>query len=333
MSKQRYVSTSFWTDPWVQSLEPEERYIYLYLMTGPRTNIAGVYEVTLKDMAHDTGYPIDTISKVIDRFQKDKKAYYYEYHIILPTFPKHQKWNIKPKIKIGIESILRELKPSVIEFLKTIPYTYPVDKLTIPYQYPSNYSDFDFDSDSDYTPPTPHETPERIYGDTPDLEKPRDRVGLEFVSKILSEKYNSMLLTNSSAIDHLVNLYQKYGENALVFILDKLSTLKPKQYNSPVFVFRYIENRLDVIKKIKSGKLDKHGLDPGRSSKPKHIPPKYTKAFSMKGTDGREAVWWYDPDPIMDTGKIYHECIREDNGYITRYPKQKIENLMRGQQQ
>jgi len=47
MSTQRYISTSFWDDPWITSLDPSEKLLYLYLMTNTSTNISGVYKLSV----------------------------------------------------------------------------------------------------------------------------------------------------------------------------------------------------------------------------------------------------------------------------------------------
>ena len=41
----RYISTTFWDDEWVQSLDFTEKGLYLYLLTNSLTNIAGVYKL------------------------------------------------------------------------------------------------------------------------------------------------------------------------------------------------------------------------------------------------------------------------------------------------
>lgn len=147
MSTQRYISTSFWDDPWVHSLTPNEKLLYLHLMTCPLTNIAGVYELTNDRIAFDTGLKQDTISKAMDKFQKDKKAYRYDMYIIIRTWPKHQKWEQRSKIQAGIEKILIKLDSKLLSYLKDIGYTYPIDSLPITYLYVPSYSDLELDSD------------------------------------------------------------------------------------------------------------------------------------------------------------------------------------------
>lgn len=149
MATQRYISTSFWDDAWIRSLRPIEKFIYMYLMTNTLTNIAGVYEITIDRICFDTGCDNKTIESALNNFKMSKKAYMFSNYIVLPTWPKHQKWETKGKIKDGIISILKKLPPDLLGFLKKIGYTYPIDTLPVPYTYEPNYSEFDSDSDSD----------------------------------------------------------------------------------------------------------------------------------------------------------------------------------------
>ena len=115
MSTQRYISTSFWTDKWIRTLDPSERYLYMYLLTNPQTNIAGVYQLTLDRIAFDTGYDERTLRPMLDRFAKAKKAELFDgEYMILPSWPKHQRWETKSKIRDGIVSCLQEVKKSII---------------------------------------------------------------------------------------------------------------------------------------------------------------------------------------------------------------------------
>ena len=150
MSTQRYISTSFWDDPWIKRLKPDERYLYLYLLTNPLTNIAGVYQISMDRICFDSGYKPDKTKSILEIFEKSGKAFFYkEELIIIPGWPKHQKWEKASKIKQGIETVLKKLPTEVLNFLKKIGYRYPIDTLSIPYLYPSNYSDIDIDIDID----------------------------------------------------------------------------------------------------------------------------------------------------------------------------------------
>ena len=139
-------------------------------MTNPLTNIAGVYKLTVRRISFDTGFNIDTINHIFGKFEKAGKAFLRHEYLILPSWPKHQKWEKSKKIKAGIESILLDLNSEIIQELIDLGYKYPIGTLLnpmdtvsegkpsfkgdsdtqyIPYTYPSNYIDSDSDIDSD----------------------------------------------------------------------------------------------------------------------------------------------------------------------------------------
>lgn len=70
MAIYRNVSMNFWTDSKVDDeFTPEEKYFMLYLLTNPHTNILGCYEISMKQMERETGYNMDTITRLIGRMQ------------------------------------------------------------------------------------------------------------------------------------------------------------------------------------------------------------------------------------------------------------------------
>lgn len=149
MATQRYISTSFWDDEWIQTLDPSEKLLYLYLMTNPLTNIAGVYKITDRRIGFDTGFNLDTIRHIFGKFEKAGKAYRKGEYVILPNWPKHQMWEKSKKIELGIAQILKELDSDMISCLIEVNYRYPIHTLSIPYPYRSNYLDLDLDRDID----------------------------------------------------------------------------------------------------------------------------------------------------------------------------------------
>ena len=56
MANYRNISMDFWQDSKVvDDFTPEDRYMYLYCMTNPHTNLCGCYEISVKQMANETG--------------------------------------------------------------------------------------------------------------------------------------------------------------------------------------------------------------------------------------------------------------------------------------
>ena len=156
MSVQRYVDTGFWDDAWVETIQPLERYLYLYLITNPLTNIAGVYKITLRRIHNDTGLEIPEIERILALFAKAGKAYLHGEYIVLPAWPKHQRLESRKTIKLGIDRIIESLDAELLTFLGQVGYRYDTPRIPLShretplsYPYPTSYSDSDSDSDTD----------------------------------------------------------------------------------------------------------------------------------------------------------------------------------------
>jgi hypothetical protein len=74
----RKIHTSFWSDSFVSELDKDKKLFYLYLLTNERTKQCGIYEITKKQISYDTGYSIDTVSKLLEHFKKLDKIRYNE---------------------------------------------------------------------------------------------------------------------------------------------------------------------------------------------------------------------------------------------------------------
>lgn len=67
----RTIDTSFWTDDKVVDIfSPEDRYFFLYLMTNPHTTQLGIYAINKRYMAFETGYSLDTVKVLLERFDR-----------------------------------------------------------------------------------------------------------------------------------------------------------------------------------------------------------------------------------------------------------------------
>ena len=123
----RYISTEFWEDEWIaEELTFAEKGFYLYLLTNPLTNAAGVYKLTMRRMIFDTGLTEAEIEPILHKFEQAGKVYRYQKYIILPTWCKHQRLENK-NMQCGVERILKELDTDLLLFLKEVGYTYPLD--------------------------------------------------------------------------------------------------------------------------------------------------------------------------------------------------------------
>lgn len=111
MAKQRIVNTAFWDDSYISKLNTVEKLLFLYLLTNPLTNISGVYQISNRRIAFDTGIDSATIDKIIKRLSKDKKVKRVKDWIVLVNFVEHQ--NLNPKVITGIEREINGLPPEI----------------------------------------------------------------------------------------------------------------------------------------------------------------------------------------------------------------------------
>jgi len=125
MSKIHQVSDEFWVDDYISKLDPIERYLFLYFLTNPHANIAGVYQVTLKIMAAETGLDGDMIQKIVSRFTQDKKAFYVDGWLCMINRRKFNKQD-NPSIKAGTERLIK----TVPEHIRKLMYEMEQDTVS-----------------------------------------------------------------------------------------------------------------------------------------------------------------------------------------------------------
>ncbi len=124
MANYRMVNTKFWTDSYVAGLSPLQKLLFLYLITNPLANIAGAYEVTLRQIAFDLGLDEITANQLLTKLVGDKKISYKDNWILIHNFIKHQANN--PNIEQGIERILDNIPDWIKDSLRK-----PSDRLRV----------------------------------------------------------------------------------------------------------------------------------------------------------------------------------------------------------
>ena len=104
----RYVSETFWTDPYVDGLDPSEKLLYIYLLTNPQCNIAGIYELPVKRISFETGFDRDMVDKLLTRLVNDAKILRQGDWILIVNYAKHQVYK-NPSVQKGMQRIINEL--------------------------------------------------------------------------------------------------------------------------------------------------------------------------------------------------------------------------------
>lgn len=123
MAKLRSVSTAFWSDPFIEDLTPNEKLLFLYLVTNEKTNMLGIYESSIKKISFETGLTKSEVSNALKGFEKVSKVKYVNNFVILVNFMKHQNFNTNMK-KSAIDiynNLPNELKDSNLSISKLNP--------------------------------------------------------------------------------------------------------------------------------------------------------------------------------------------------------------------
>ena len=118
MALYRTISLSFWTDTKIiDDFTPEDRYFYLYLFTNPHTSISGCYEISIRQMANETGYSKDTIERLLDRFKNVHKVIDYSEEtkeVLLVNWHKYT-WTTSEKFRKPLMADINNIKYSAFK--------------------------------------------------------------------------------------------------------------------------------------------------------------------------------------------------------------------------
>lgn len=122
--KARLVKTSFWTNPEVELLAPESRYLLLYCITNPYIGLTGAYRLRSERIAYETGYPMDTLSKCFSELEKAHFLVRKDGWIIVFNTDKHNNYSGGSKTGVAYKQEAKQLPEWVLDTL-CIPYAYP----------------------------------------------------------------------------------------------------------------------------------------------------------------------------------------------------------------
>ena len=118
MAYYRNISTTFWTDRKVDDdFTPEDKYFYLYLLTNPHTNIAGCYEIGMKQMSRETGYNEETIKRLLNRMQYEHKVIQYDgvtKEVFIINWGKYN-WGKSEKVEKAVLKAAETIKSEILK--------------------------------------------------------------------------------------------------------------------------------------------------------------------------------------------------------------------------
>lgn len=87
-------------DDWIEGLTPNQKLLFLYLLTNPSSNILGIYKISIQRMCFETGLDKGIVEKALKAFESLRKTFYSDGFIIIANHLKHQSLN--PNMKVNI---------------------------------------------------------------------------------------------------------------------------------------------------------------------------------------------------------------------------------------
>lgn len=118
--KRRYINTTIWIKSWFRDLSHEAKYIYLYLLTSPFSNPAGVYEESDDLISFNT--KLDA-PKALRELEEKKEIIRFNDWVGIVRHPEFQKWD-KGKIGASIFQTIFQVPLPVIKLLREAGYMY-----------------------------------------------------------------------------------------------------------------------------------------------------------------------------------------------------------------
>lgn len=113
MANYRNISMNFWTDSKVvDDFTPEDKYIYLYVMTNPHTNLCGCYEISVRQIASETGYNSDSVERLLKRLDQTHNVirYYAPTKELLVLHWYRYNWTASEKINKPLLAEIQKVK-------------------------------------------------------------------------------------------------------------------------------------------------------------------------------------------------------------------------------
>ena len=118
MAKKRYITDIIWSDTWFEELEPNEKLLFIYLLTNQQVSICWIYEISLKKIEFETWINKKDLSLIFNKFEKGNKIFYSAWFIVIVNFIKNQ-WITSENDNL-FKWIKRELEEIGLDKLKAI---------------------------------------------------------------------------------------------------------------------------------------------------------------------------------------------------------------------
>lgn len=120
MAKFRSIQTEFWNDTKVvDEFKPDDKFIFLYLLTNSKANQLGCYELSISQICIETGYKNAKVVRILENLEQNLKVIVYDYdtkEVFLKNWHKYN-WLNSEKTRKCVEKEFSLVKSSKLKDL------------------------------------------------------------------------------------------------------------------------------------------------------------------------------------------------------------------------
>jgi len=121
--KTRMVYTRFWHDNYISELKPEEKLVFVYLITNEKVNICGIYELPDRYIKFDLGLKQNELVKIKRKFMENGKFLFIDGWVKILNYERYNRF-LGEKNEKAKENELSLIPIKIREF------TYPIDRVS-----------------------------------------------------------------------------------------------------------------------------------------------------------------------------------------------------------
>jgi len=137
------IHTKIWKDPKVQTISPEAKLVFIYLLTNENRTLSGIYPITIKTIAMETDYTKEQVEAALSELESREMVFYDNKNFVVWVVNALRYVILNAKTKANVAKNLYAVRKSTLvkRFLDyyhnlDIPYEYPIDTPSIPHTYP-----------------------------------------------------------------------------------------------------------------------------------------------------------------------------------------------------